>query len=764
MKKILFCTFIILTCCVRSQVCNPVAITSGPNALGTGGATETYRQSCLSYNSDLNAILWIHRSSPKWHFPGYNTGSVQATWVDVGSGAKDSAIVYYDSAGTAPSNVARFPGGVFYNPSGNTSISNAYVVSSGPCLVNGSSTFNGEWHATRKLTGTSADQQMPGLDVDHALSPSLNFGSSMFINYDMQQVGTKVFVAGEAKDLTSPSTTGFINTRGGIIGKCDFSTGNPVWSYDSIIPSFYSGINTGYATDASGGRIAFDPTGTIGYWVAQGRLSTNFNNSADSMIAPIVYKTTNGGNSWVPVLQGYDWSAKHPELKKNVGFVYNPNGLRHFRINPKHGIDLTVDVNGTLHLVGSMTGIYQDGSQIDSLGYTYVYDYDYINHHPVIWDLMTDGTTWNTMMVDSIITSYMGSDATNDTAAAYNVWTNGSTGYLSYGARIQVSRSSTGDKIFYSWADSDPAVTGNPFNTSPDLFTKSYDISGQKVTATSNLTNGLGICYFHYMADLSYFDSTSGKWISPMIYTEGTVTSGPGVYSGISAVNYNFVNCGSFTNAQYSNAAVVNTAATCTATVTFVMHQDSLNPQPGVWEISSYYSPQVTSAVWHWGDGTSTAGLAPAHTYAGPGQYTICVTVYASCGDSSTVCQNDSLYRMNQNSVPNSVVSVTVLNENGNGNTTSIKNSTKQTDQISIYPNPGTGLFALQLNDLSSSITAAEINITSILGELVYNSHERVINNSMSKEIDLRTISNGTYFMRIIAGDKTYSVKLILAK
>ncbi|MGZ3943053.1 MAG: hypothetical protein ACXVOH_13950, partial [Bacteroidia bacterium] len=594
MKKFLLLSGIFLFInSVESQtsvqnICVPKRITGGPNAFGTGGGITTYRQNCLSYNSDLNAVLWIHRASPSWQFPGYNSGSIQATWLNVANGVWDSTIVYYDS-GSVPTNPARYPGGVFYNPVGNASVANTYVVSSGPCLP-GNGTSWGSYHSARKLTGTTADQTMPGIDLDSE-SPNTGMwgGSTQFINYDMQQVGTKVFVGGEATDTTTSGNANHNSIHGGIIGKCDFSSGNPVWSYDSIIPPFYyngNGSGNGYATDGSGGRIAFSPDGTVGYWVAQGRLATDYGNSADSMLAPMVYKTTNGGNSWFPVLQGFDWSNQHPELLKNIGYVFGQNGARHFRLNYKHGFDVTVDSIGTLHLVTSLTGVYGDGAQKDSLIFSNTYDYDYINHHPIIWDLMTDGTTWKTLMVDSIMSSYVGADPAIDTTASANPWGNAGT-FLAYGARIQISRSVTGGKIFYSWADSDPIITSSIYNIEPDIHTKSYDLSQQKVTPTFNTTDGLTICYFHYMSDISYFDNGSGKWISPVVYTaDSSMNSGNWPYNGTGPVSYGYSDCSAIANSDYTNTANVissATSASCTPSVSFIMHQDSVNPQPGVW-------------------------------------------------------------------------------------------------------------------------------------------------------------------------------------
>jgi len=210
----------------------------------------------------------------------------------------------------------------------------------------------------------------------------------------------------------------------------------------------------------------------------------------------------------------------------------------------------------------------------------------------------------------------------------------------------------------------------------------------------------------------------------------------------------------------------ITNAATqpCTPTVTFRLYQDSINPQPHVWEVGSYYSWQVNNAVWHWGDGTSTAGLSPTHTYSVAGHYSICVTVYSSCGDSATVCQNDSLYRLSQNnSTNNTIISVTVLNVNNN-QATGIKTNTQETTQVSLYPNPSVGLFTLQLNNISSTVSKAQISVTNILGEVIYSSQEEINNNTLSKEINLQNAVNGAYFMKVDIDGKTYTSKTIINK
>ncbi len=537
-----------------SAVCTPVWMSSAPNVLTIGGGVTTYKQGCLTYNKDLNTYLWTHRRSAGWNAVSpMSSGSIQSTWINATSLVKDSTIIFYDQPVTNP---GRYPTGVIYNPTGNTNIANAWVVASGPDLF-GNGTFTGVWYNNRQLTGTSADQTVfPTVDKNSTLSPSTNMGSTMFMNTDMQQVGTKVFVGGEISDTTSNAALDFNAARGGIIGKCDFS-GAPTWSHDSIMPGYEfraTGTGLGYSATADG-RLAF--FGQTGYWVDLGRLAANANNSSDSMLSPIVYKTTNFGATWAPILQGYDWRCRHPELMKNVGLL-SAVQPRHYTLNFKHGIDVTVDANGKLHLVATMVNMVTDGLRCDSAAvYSLTYTHDYVNAHPIIWDLTTDGTDWKTMMVDSIATSYVGGAPASDTTASANPISDGTaTGRYPYGARLQVTRSDDGTKLFYSWADSDPSVTGTQYNSAPDLMLKGYDVATNKLTATTNITNGISICFYHIAADVAYFDGT--KHHVPMVYTVPS-SFNAGVYNGISKSDHFYVDCGAITPVtDYITAGVWN--------------------------------------------------------------------------------------------------------------------------------------------------------------------------------------------------------------
>ncbi len=544
-----------------TSICTPKKFSSAINAFGVGGGVTTFQQNCLSYNKDLNTILWTSRVSADWAFPGKTSGSIQSSFADVTTLVWDSMIIYRDSVNV---HGARYPGGVLFNPTGNTMVSGAYMLGAGSVTSNGTPAWIGEWVAKRQPSGNYHATNVPNLQgfIAAGAPPFGNIGNSStnvgFFNIDMLQAGQNAWVSGAMYDYTAPT-----EVKGGIFGKGAYAAGNFTWSADSVVPGF---LNTaqGLISDAQGARVAFDATGMIGYRVFIGRLSTTFNNAADSTMMPIVYKTTDGGLTWNLVLAGYDWTCGHPEILKNVGCLLATPG-RHPTPYIQHGIDLAVDANGVLHYVTTLTMPYKDGNYaggvFDSLQFTYKYKWDYGTYHPIIWDLMTDGTVgfgnggWKTMLVDSIITAYVGSDPAQDTTASFSAWTNAAL-FLNYGAHLTVSRATDGSAIFYGWGDTDPSVTGTPFNSQPDLWMKAYDVTTQKTSLSTNVSNGAGPCFFSYLSDVSYYDAGTSSWVVPFVYTVGRSTISPGVYIGMNPVDYYYGNCGTF------NAANVNVPAT----------------------------------------------------------------------------------------------------------------------------------------------------------------------------------------------------------
>ena len=84
-------------------------------------------------------------------------------------------------------------------------------------------------------------------------------------------------------------------------------------------------------------------------------------------------------------------------------------------------------------------------------------------------------------------------------------------------------------------------------NVQPDILIKGYDVTSNKLSATMNVTNGTGTCFYPYLSDLSYFDGTN--WVVPAVWTVGDVvvsTTGQTTYDASSQGHYMFTNCGAF--------------------------------------------------------------------------------------------------------------------------------------------------------------------------------------------------------------------------
>ncbi len=168
---------------------------------------------------------------------------------------------------------------------------------------------------------------------------------------------------------------------------------------------------------------------------------------------------------------------------------------------------------------------------------------------------------------------------------------------------------------------------------------------------------------------------------------------------------------------------VSGTTGTCTSVATTtvtvfplptVSYTLTATSTPHYYDAVPAYSSNVSSARWYWGDGTSTVGLYPSHTYSVAGTYSICVTAYSSCGDSAVSCQNDAVSRLaNNNSVFSNMVYINVVSSITTataspsticaGSTTTLTASGATTYSWS----PGTGLSAT-----TGSMVAASPTVT----------------------------------------------------
>ncbi len=80
------------------------------------------------------------------------------------------------------------------------------------------------------------------------------------------------------------------------------------------------------------------------------------------------------------------------------------------------------------------------------------------------------------------------------------------------------------------------------------------------------------------------------------------------------------------------------------------------------------------------------------------------------------------------------------------------------TNMVSIHPNPTISHFTVTSDNIFINAT---LEIFNTIGEEVF---EQKIQNTSSAEINLRNISSGIYFVKIVDGEKFYSEKLVVQK
>ncbi|HPQ07874.1 MAG TPA: T9SS type A sorting domain-containing protein [Bacteroidia bacterium] len=506
----------------------------------------TTQQKPLQYNKDVDIVTFAHRVSPFFTTsPVSNSGSIVFSWSLNHGNTWDSSCVWADAT-----YLGRYPQGGIYNPPGNTNVNNIHFVATGPALDASSGQWAGGFFASKSYTDAV------GGNPNALPSPNMQF-------YSTNSLGTKVSMPRNYFTYTNDGIVRVTDeyyhpinqtVRGMIIFKGTYSSGSFVWSADSlaftplVVNSSVNGPALFYVP-----FMAWDNSGTIGYAVMIGT-RTGQSGTPKNGMQPIVYKTTNSGATWT-LVPPFDFTTLY-QLDTRLLFSTGSYTYAIPFFNPNEGMDVTVDALGRLHLVCTVVSAYSD--QIDSLFYTYAFNsgggcgaqnysfyYGSTLHHPVIYDfILQNNNTWNGIIVDSM--------ATEGTSGIDNTCSQWYASSLDINARIQVSRNDAGDKIFYSWTETDTTTTWHHFNVYPDLYAKGYDIFTNLVTsktmvigtsAPSPTVAGSGI-FWHYMSP-RIIDVGGGVYEIPLTF------SGDPTFTGTNPVDHYYISGFQFSNADF---------------------------------------------------------------------------------------------------------------------------------------------------------------------------------------------------------------------
>ncbi len=484
----------------------------------------------LQYNHYLNALTFIQRKSATYSPSSDGNAGTVVAMIGRNYGATwDSTCVWTNTL-----NVAQIPQGALYDPPVNLNVNNSYVIATGATMSG--TNISGSFYAS-KLTGT-VGTNAPGLD-EQFFPNTTTFStttSPLMTKHDYPQFGFAstedgvVRTVGMIYNDVNGITDAVKGLRGAHISKGIFTAGVMVWTSDSLIPP------TLIKTDGSKQLwsqpyMALNDAGTVGYVMMLG--SRQGATGSNIGWQPLIYKTTNSGNSWV-LINGVDFNSGSYTKILNSMSVINTSSLTKVPFfNPFEGIDLTIDGTGKLHIVTTIQGTAK--SDVDSLTYihqytlatqpsTEQYSWQYKNNAwPYIFDFTGDGTAqWGLTIIDSI-----GTEGPSNIASmpgfTSNPWANQSQiNPVSSTMRLQMSRTYDGSSIIYTWAESDTTLTTNSlkWNEFPNVHVRSLRVCDWVFSKDEYLVSSppsgfnpkvRDKAYFHHVSPVTQFGTTTSS-------------------------------------------------------------------------------------------------------------------------------------------------------------------------------------------------------------------------------------------------------------
>ncbi|MBA3662940.1 MAG: T9SS type A sorting domain-containing protein [Bacteroidetes bacterium] len=450
----------------------------------------------LQYNSSLNAVSFIHRKSSTYTAqPVSNSGAIVAEISTNWGATWDSTCVW--SNGTQ---LARYPQGGIFNPPGNTNISNAYVVVSGPATSG--SGWVGSYYASKQLGAGNYNNTASAATGAQQFFPN-SAPTGTVLGHDHGRYSFTSTQDGKVRSMAEltndPSGGGTIlpGDTAALLMTGSFNAGTFIWAADKFQPNFVK-ASDGSPQCTGQPYMAWNSVGDVGYVVLIGAL--NSATLSNRGFQPIVYKTTNYGASWAQI-QGIDFnSAAMAPIKAPIAATNTQTNLEVPFFHGTEGIDVIVDANNKLHIVSTIIGTSSVNN--DSLGFVYSFTNadgeKYRWPHtpgaqPYIYDFIGDGTAaWTYKTIDSLSSEVPSSSSTG---AGYNdnPWdadAANSGAKVSSSARIQLSRTPNGDNIIYTFAESDTNFTtsAHKWNSLPNVKARCMKIGSTPIGYTISPT------------------------------------------------------------------------------------------------------------------------------------------------------------------------------------------------------------------------------------------------------------------------------------
>lgn len=353
---------------------------------------------------------------------------------------------------------ARFPQGYIYNPTNNTNISNARVIASAAYPTNINNSWGGIKVGSAKLDGSSNKETI--------LTSTNGYIPSAFTER----------IPGEYWMIDELSADGNVKLYKGVYS---VSADSLIWTSQNLV-----NVNSFFDTTVDGNAhfydfcIAFSPDASVGFIAVNADVASA---NTDTITYPVFWKSVDGGNSW---------SSPEVVNLNNLPVIQQIFGNK--KVTTAFESSLVVDKFQEPHFVfvageaGSIPYSIITGITLPIIDITYNYDH------------------WEAIKVDTV-QSFRGR------ISGTNLYQENSP---------NVSRSSDGSFILYSWVDTrieNQAIPG--INDFPDFIIKGYFVDSDVLYYKVNVSEGSeieAICFLPQVANI-ILPNSSGYSIHSII-------------------------------------------------------------------------------------------------------------------------------------------------------------------------------------------------------------------------------------------------------
>ena len=188
------------------------------------------------------------------------------------------------------------------------------------------------------------------------------------------------------------------------------------------------------------------------------------------------------------------------------------------------------------------------------------------------------------------------------------------------------------------------------------------------------------------------------------------------------------------------DSATIRTAPLLTATFTLVA--DTSQAHHWFLVYSENFTP--SNYAWNWGDGSSSTGPNPSHTYTDSGYYHICMALSDTFGCTISYCDSSTYLRGQQQ---------LIISVNAIAQTTTGINDISNSAVTNVYPNPAVNTLHI-ITSMQGIITYQLYNT---FGQLL-SQKEAFVNDA---DIDMQNLIPGIYIIKLKNSQREGLVKFI---